>query len=243
MKKKVSLLSGVVALLFTLLFVILPSDIANAEMADGTHEIDYEMKEASSDSTSIADGFFTKPATLTVEDGEQHIQLTVTSSSMIQSLSAPTGEVDIVDENEEEDTRTVKFRVDQDLSEPLEMEMHIIVPDLYDMTHTARAVFDVSELENDEEGNIEEDNTEEVNEEPENDNENEEETNETSDENEMNENNNEDEEAFAENTNENAEDSEADNSTANALWITLAIVGVIIIAGIVFWIVRKNRSK
>lgn len=220
MKKKASLFSGVIALLFTLSFVILPIEVTYAEIADGTYDIDYEMKEASSESTSIADGFFSKPATLTVEDGEKHIELTVTSSDMIQSLSAPTGEVDIVDENEDEDTRTVKFRVDQDLSEPLEMEMHVIVPDLYDMTHTARAVFDV-ESETADEENTEEDNTEEVNEEPDN----------------------EEEEAFAENTDENVENAEASDSTSNALWITLAIVGVIIIAGILFWVVRKKRSK
>src|SRR5699024_1420538 len=45
------------------------------------------------------------------------------------------------------DTRTVKFKVDGDLSQPVSMEMHIVVPDLYDTTHTARAVFDVSGLE------------------------------------------------------------------------------------------------
>src|SRR5690625_7507396 len=103
------------------------------------------MKEAGNENTSIADGYFSKPATLTVKNGVKHIQLTVTSSSMVKSLSAPSGPVNVVSEDKGNETRTVKFKVD-DLSQPVNMEMHIVVPDLYDMTHTARADFDVSGL-------------------------------------------------------------------------------------------------
>src|SRR5699024_7955484 len=77
--------------------------------------------------------------------GVKHIQLTVTSSSMVKSLSAPSGPVNVVSEDKGNETRTVKFKVDN-LSQPVNMEMHIVVPDLYDMTHTARADFDVSGL-------------------------------------------------------------------------------------------------
>src|SRR5699024_3440553 len=101
-------------------------------------------KEKSSDNTSIADGYFSKPATLTVKDGVKHIQLTVTGADMIKKLVAPSGSVSVVSDNGE--TRTVKFRVDGDLSQPVPLEMDIVVPDLYDTTHTARAVFNVSGL-------------------------------------------------------------------------------------------------
>lgn len=71
---------------------------------------------------------------------------------MIKSLSAPSGSVDVVSEDEANETRTVKFRVDGDLSQPVSMDMHIEVPDMpempggYKQDHTARAVFDVSGL-------------------------------------------------------------------------------------------------
>jgi len=134
--------------IFSLIFV--PQGTIFADIADGTYEVNYEMKEAGSDNTSIADGYFSKPATLTVENGTKYIQLTVTSADMVESLSGPNGPVEVVSEGD--DTRTVKFSVDGDLTQPVNMEMHIIVPDIpempggYDMTHTARAVFDVSGL-------------------------------------------------------------------------------------------------
>lgn len=148
MREKRTLFTALIAIIFSI--VVFPFGIAFADIADGTYTIDYEMKEANSQNTSIADGYFSKPATLTVKNGVKHIQLTVTSSSMIKSLSAPSGPVDVISEGG--DTRTVKFSVDGDLSQPVNMDMHIVVPDSkempggYDMNHTARAVFDVSEL-------------------------------------------------------------------------------------------------
>ena len=118
----------------------------SAQIADGTYKVNYEMKEAGSANTSIADGYFKKPATLTVENGVQYIQLTVTGSNYIKSLSTPAGPVSIVSENQANQTRVVKFKVNGDLSQPLNMGMHIVVPDMYDMTHTARAVFNVNDL-------------------------------------------------------------------------------------------------
>ncbi|HLR52200.1 MAG TPA: NEAT domain-containing protein [Candidatus Avamphibacillus sp.] len=144
MNKKFSSLLLIVTALVLTITLGLPQETVFADIADGTYEINYEMKEAGSENTSIADGYFSKPATLTVENGTKYVQLTVTSASMIKSLSAPSGPVDVVSDNG--DTRTVKFRVDGDLSQPVNMEMHIVVPDLYDTTHTARAVFDTSGL-------------------------------------------------------------------------------------------------
>lgn len=129
------------AILMATFLIVSP---VSAQIADGTYDVHYEMKEASSDNTSIADGYFTSPAKLTVENGVQHIQLTLTGSDMIQSLTAPSGPVKVLSENAGNKTRVVQFRVDGDLSAPLSMNMHIIVPDLYDQEHSARAVFNVS---------------------------------------------------------------------------------------------------
>lgn len=131
-------------MLTALIFAIFVTPVG-AQIADGTYEVNYEMKEAGSENTSIADGYFSKPATLTVENGVQTITLTVTGADMIQSLAAESGSVTVLSEDEANDTRTVQFQV-SDLTQPESMNMHIIVPDLYDQEHTARAVFDVSGL-------------------------------------------------------------------------------------------------
>lgn len=143
MKRKFSLVMALTAFIFTISLVVSPVGSVFAEIADGSYQVQYEMKEASSENTSIADGYFSKPATLIVKDGVKHIQLTLTSSDMIKSLSTPSGPVSVVSEGD--DSRVVKFKV-ADLSKPINMEMHIVVPDLYDTTHTARAVFNVSGL-------------------------------------------------------------------------------------------------
>lgn len=149
MGKKLPMLMAFMSIVLMIIIVVLPTASASASIADGSYQINYEMKEASSDSTSIADGYFTKPATLTVENGTQFIQLTVTSADMVKSIGAPSGPVTVVSDNG--DTRTVKFQVDGDLSKPVNMSMHVVVPEEaltggYDMTHTTRAVFDVSDL-------------------------------------------------------------------------------------------------
>lgn len=142
MKGKISLSMIIVAVL-SIFLIVSP---AAAQIADGTYDITYEMKEANSDNTSIADGYFTKPAKLTVKNGVQTIRLTLTGSNYIQSLSGPSGPVKVVSEDTANHVRVVEFSVSGDLSRPINMQMHIIVPDLYDQTHTARAVFNVSGL-------------------------------------------------------------------------------------------------
>lgn len=131
--------------LAAIIFTLVATPVS-AQIADGTYQVPYEMKEKSSDNTSIADGYFVSPATLTVENGVQTITLTVTGSNYIKSLSTPAGAVSVVNEDTANETRTVSFRVDGDLTAPLNMDMHIVVPDLYDTVHTARAVFNVSGL-------------------------------------------------------------------------------------------------
>src|SRR5699024_3145707 len=103
------------ALIFSL--IALPVGTALAAYADGSYEISYEIKEAGNDNTSIEDGYFSKPATLTIEGGAQYIQLTLTSSDMIKSLSVEGTPVDVVSDSG--DTRVVKFKVNGDLTKPV----------------------------------------------------------------------------------------------------------------------------
>src|SRR5690625_4683284 len=110
---------------------------------------EYEVLKADSDSTSIGNDYFEKPATLIVEGGEKHIQLTVNHSDYVKSLSGPQGEVGIVSEDKEKKERVVKFEVDE-LSKPIEMEMHIsfeLEDQGYDQTHKARFDFNTDSME------------------------------------------------------------------------------------------------
>src|SRR5699024_11776168 len=66
-----------------------------------------------------------------------------TSADMIKSLSVNGSPVQVVSDSG--DTRVVKFSV-SDASQPVNMAMHVIVPDLYDQDHEAQAVFDVGNV-------------------------------------------------------------------------------------------------
>src|SRR5690625_2964947 len=146
LKKRFSLLMVISALVFSL--ALAPVDTALAQFADGTYDVPYEMKEANSENTSIADGYFQKPAKVTVSGDNATVQFTVTSADMVQSISVPGSSVEVVSEGD--DTRTYKFTTSVDkLKQPVTMDMHIIVPDMpelpggYDREHSARAVFDL----------------------------------------------------------------------------------------------------
>ncbi|HLR14757.1 MAG TPA: NEAT domain-containing protein [Bacillota bacterium] len=142
--KKLSCKTIFIGLALIISLIALPAGSVFAAYADGTYQISYEIKEAGNDNASIADGYFSKPATLTIQDGAQYIQLTLTNSDMIKSLSVEGTPVEVVSDSG--DTRVVKFKVSGDLTQPVNMEMHVVVPDLYDTTHGARAVFDVSNV-------------------------------------------------------------------------------------------------
>lgn len=118
---------------------------------DKVYEIDYVVKHESEDTASAADHFFLKPAHLLYKDGEKYLQLTVTNSDMIKSLSTANGDVVIVKENPD-GSMVIQFKVDGDLSDVINLNMFISVPDMpampggYDMEHNARLFLDPSSL-------------------------------------------------------------------------------------------------
>lgn len=147
MKSKFSVLAVISALVLALAFV--PVDSASAEIADGTYKIQYEVKQSGSNNTSIADGYFSKPATLTVSGGKKTIQITLTGAEMIKSLSVQGTPVTVVSDSGS--TRVVKFNVSGDLSQRIPMSMHIVVPksdtfEGYDTTHGADLVLKVDSI-------------------------------------------------------------------------------------------------
>lgn len=148
MKKRLALIFSLGIIICTL--VLFPTTSVFADFANGTYDVSYELKEAGNDNTSIADGYFSKPAKLIVENGENYVQLTITSSEWVKALSGPYGEATVVSEDQANDTRTVKLKVG-DLSKPVNMKMHVVVPEEiagmpYDNNHTVRAVFDISSV-------------------------------------------------------------------------------------------------
>jgi len=132
---------------FAIALFVLP--FSNTALADGedtstiapdeAYEIDYIVKHETDDAASAADGFFQKPAHLFDKDGEKYVQLTVTSWSMIDFLKTNNGDVVVVKENSD-DSALVQFKVNDDLSDTIDLNMHITVPDMYSMEHDARFI-------------------------------------------------------------------------------------------------------
>lgn len=142
MRKRFSI--AIIAILVTITLAFFPTGSAFAQLADGTYDLPYSVKEAGNNNVSIADGYFSKPAKLIVKNGEKHVQMTIKEANYVKSLS----NTSVVSDNG--NTRVVQMKVN-DLSQPVSVSMHIVVPEEvagmpYDHDHTARFVFDASGL-------------------------------------------------------------------------------------------------
>jgi len=87
---------------------------ASAQLADGTHSIKYQVNKPDSNSASIANDYFVKPASVTVKNGTAIVQITLKNSAWITKFQPPGGAT-VVNEDQSADTRTVQFTV-KDLS-------------------------------------------------------------------------------------------------------------------------------
>jgi heme-binding NEAT domain protein len=149
-KKKV-VLPFFMAVLVSMITVV-PLSVA-ADLSDGTYAVEYQMLQAENDSVSIANDYFEKPATLTIDNGEQFIQFTVNRSEWVKALTVASGDsfvdVDVVSEDPESDQREIAFKVDGDISQPVRMQMHIVIKDMepvYDHKYSVRLDFDVEAM-------------------------------------------------------------------------------------------------
>lgn len=107
---------------------------------DKAYEIDYIIKHETEDQASAADNFFQKPGVLLEKDGVYYLQVTVTSSNMVDALETEFGPALIVEDNG--DSMVVQFRVNDDLSQATVLDMHITVPGMYSMDHSTRVFLD-----------------------------------------------------------------------------------------------------
>ncbi|HLR52201.1 MAG TPA: NEAT domain-containing protein [Candidatus Avamphibacillus sp.] len=117
---------------------------SNQLVPDKAYEIDYIVKHETEDKASAADNFFEKPGILLEKDGAYYLQVTVTSSDMIDSLETEFGPAIIVEDNG--DSKVVQIRVNDDLSKATILDMHITVPGMYSMNHSARVYLDESSM-------------------------------------------------------------------------------------------------
>lgn len=142
--------SLIVASLFAIMSFILPQSTAAASFQNGTYEVPYEIKEAGGSSTSIADGYFLKPAKITIENGTYYAQFTVKNAEWIKSVSGPYGSATVVSTDKANDRKVLKLQV-SDITAPVDLSMHIVVPEdiagmEYDNNHKAKAVFQTGNI-------------------------------------------------------------------------------------------------
>ena len=220
---------GLFIIISLCVFILIPEEKSFGEeglddLEDGAYSIEYVILHAETESVSIANDYFEKPATLFIEDGEKYIQFPLNHSQWTKELEAPLGDsfehVDVISVDEEEDTRIVEFLLERDLSDPLEFKMHVLIEEMepvYDHRYTVRFDFDEDTLEPLE--NVERPESEQTKED----------TSEAD----------EEEVATANATND---DSDASSSN-NALWITIGTIVIVVVGLIVYLILRKFKNK
>ncbi|MFS0689307.1 NEAT domain-containing protein [Sporosarcina sp. 179-K 8C2 HS] len=149
MRRRVAPLLGAVLLLWAM--TLMP--VGAESLSDGTYAVDYELLQGDSDSVSIANDYFEKPALLKVDGDKQVLQLTLNHSKWVQELQVPSGDgfadAKIVAEDEEADTRVIVLNVDGELAEPFPVKMHVVIDELeipYDHAYTVRVAVDASSM-------------------------------------------------------------------------------------------------
>ena len=126
-----------------------PSD----EQKIAYYTIDFEVHKDGTDEISVMDGYTLKPAKLFVEDTDQFIELTLTSSNWIKLFQTEQNgdfvDAEVVAENTDADTRTVRFPV-EDLSSKLDAYTHVVIEDIpgfeYDNYYTVQFAFDEASM-------------------------------------------------------------------------------------------------
>ena len=66
---------------------------ASAQLADGTHSIKYQVNKPDSNSASIANDYFVKPANVTVKNGTATVQITLKTVHGLQNFNRPVAQL------------------------------------------------------------------------------------------------------------------------------------------------------
>ncbi|WP_413365063.1 heme uptake protein IsdC [Lysinibacillus sp. 3P01SB] len=126
-----------------MLFLVLPTT-TSAAIADGTYSVNYQVNKPGSNSASMANDYFLKPAKLTVNNGKMSIQLTIKNSSWVTQFNPPGG-ASVISSNTGADQRVVQFNIGS--FNPLTVGMKIDIEDIdYHHAYSVDFVFDGSGL-------------------------------------------------------------------------------------------------
>lgn len=123
--------------------LILPIN-SEAAIADGTYSLNYQVNQPGSNSASMANDYFLKPAKLIVKNGKMTMQITIKNSSWVTEFNPPGG-AKVIASNEAADQRTVQFSVANANSTTIAMKIDIDDID-YHHAYSVDFVFDSSKL-------------------------------------------------------------------------------------------------
>ncbi|MCM3633829.1 NEAT domain-containing protein [Paenibacillus camelliae] len=124
-----------IALLFLIGIVLLhaPQSFAAGELADGEYTIDFEILKGDpkDDSTSLANGYWNKPATLIIKNSKISVRTVINKDAWVTEFSTKQGssftETKVISRNTDKDTRLVEFKISS-LSEDLVATMSVDIP-------------------------------------------------------------------------------------------------------------------
>ncbi|MFS0645304.1 NEAT domain-containing protein [Siminovitchia sp. 179-K 8D1 HS] len=125
----------------------------DSKYKDGVYTLPFVVWKDKENVSSVADGYFVKPATVKIEKGKYTVQATLKNGSWWKSFQTAFGnkfkEVKTVSENKKDDTRIVQFPV-EDLDKILNGKVHIIVKGIpgfeYDNKYDIRFKFHSDQL-------------------------------------------------------------------------------------------------
>lgn len=98
----------IVAALFLVAFTL--PNYSFAAIADGTYDVNYQVNKPGSNSASMANDYFLKPAKLIVNNGKMTMQITIKNSSWVTEFNPPGG-AKVTSRNDAADQRIVQFPV------------------------------------------------------------------------------------------------------------------------------------
>ncbi|WP_245613699.1 NEAT domain-containing protein [Alkalihalobacterium bogoriense] len=122
------------------------------ELQDGQYTIDFTVLKDGTNERSVMDQYTAKPALLVVENGNKHIDLTLTQSDWIKVFKVDVDrtlqDAEVVSHNTEENTRVVRFGL-QDLESKLGAytEVSVTSPIEYEGKYDVQFQFDASSVE------------------------------------------------------------------------------------------------
>mgnify|MGYP003470607252 FL=1 len=117
---------------------------SNAAIADGTYSINYQVNKPGSNSASMANDYFSKPAKLIVNNGKMTMQLTIKNSTWVTQFNPPGG-AKVISTNEGADQRVVQFSAAN--ANLITIAMKIDIDDIdYHHAYSVDFVFDSSGL-------------------------------------------------------------------------------------------------